>query len=833
MTMVKLAAQMLRRRTGSALATLVALVAGVVILTALGALVESGLRYRPEPARYAAADVVVAHRDLTVTVSELGEKSDVSVGLPEGGTVPATLADQLRGVPGVATVAADTPVGVLAAAGPATGHGWSSAVLTPYRMVRGGPPVAADDVVLDARVAGGAEPGARTRLVVAGVSREFRVTGIAEGAGPTGVFFTDERAADLAGTPGRVDAIGVLTAPGADTGEVTAAVQRLAGAAGAEAYAGTDRGRAEADAGSPGELLIAVGGSLGGYVAMLVGFVVAGTVGLSVRHRRRDLALLRAVAATPGQVRRMIAAEAGLLGLVAVAVGVPAGLLATRWVRDQFVGRGFIPAEFPLAAGALSTVVAALSVVLVAVLSGLVAARRVTRIRPAEALGEAAVESARSGRVRLVAGLVVLAGAVSASALTLGAGGQTALAGAVGMLYLFVLAVALLAPWINRTAARLLTPALQAVWGTSGYLAGRNLKANAQGMTTVLTALVLSVGFGGSVWFLQDNVQRQTVSQSAEGTLAERTLISPAGLPESAVAEARRIPGVQAATGVRRTSVIVTALGAAEPVPAQAIDTGEAAATLDPRVTSGRLADMGADGIAVSALRAGSAGWEVGEQAELWLGDGTPAKLRTAAVYERGLGLGDVLLPRQVVAGHTADDVDHLVLIRTAPGADVDPALAALAARHPGSSIVSAGDVDRQVATDLAISSWLNKLLIGVMVGYAALAAANTMVMAALARRRELSLLRLAGVTRRQVRRMVNAEQVGLLGVALVIGGGIAAATLTAVVNALTGSPVPYVPPLGWVAVLGGTALLALTTTVLPVGRLLRVPPVESVGVKE
>jgi putative ABC transport system permease protein len=65
------------------------------------------------------------------------------------------------------------------------------------------------------------------------------------------------------------------------------------------------------------------------------------------------------------------------------------------------------------------------------------------------------------------------------------------------------------------------------------------------------------------------------------------------------------------------------------------------------------------------------------------------------------------------------------------------------------------------------------------------------------------------------------------------MGAAIALATLTLVVNAVTGEPVPYVPPLGWAAVVGGTALLALVTTVLPIGRLLRVPPIEHMGVKE
>jgi len=107
------------------------------------------------------------------------------------------------------------------------------------------------------------------------------------------------------------------------------------------------------------------------------------------------------------------------------------------------------------------------------------------------------------------------------------------------------------------------------------------------------------------------------------------------------------------------------------------------------------------------------------------------------------------------------------------------------------------------------------------------------MVMAALARGRELALLRLVGVTRRQARRMVHAEQVGLLGTSLLIGCAIAAVTLASVIWTLTGDPVPYVPPLGGVAIVGGATLLALFTTVLPIGRLLRVTPVESVGVKE
>ncbi|GAB3836346.1 FtsX-like permease family protein [Dactylosporangium cerinum] len=819
--MIGLALRMLRHRPGSAVATLVALAAGVMILMAMGTLVESGLRYRPEPVRYAAADVVVAHREMTVSAKDLdGEVVRSKVRLPEGGTVPADLVGRLRGLPGVATVAADDPVPVVlsSGAGTVTGHGWGSAVLTPYQIRNGNPPAGDDQVAVDRRL--GLTPGQEIEVLVGATARTYRVSGVLDGPAAA-VFFTDAHAATLSAHPGRVAAIGIVAAPGTDKAALVAAVRGLTADAGV--YTGADRGLAEESAElAAQELLIQAGGGFGGYVVLLVGFVVAVTVGRSMRHRRRDLALLRAVAATPGQVRRMIMAEAAIVGLVAVAIGVPAGLLATRWVHDEMVGRGFVPAGFPISHGLVAIAAAAGATALVAVLSALLAARRVTAIRPVEALGEVAVEPPRSGRVRLFSGLAALAGAGSSSAVTLGAAGPAALAGAIGMLYLFVLAVGLLAPWINRAAAGVLAPVLRTVWGPSGYLATANLRANARGMAAVLTALVLSIGLGGSVWFLQDNLERQTLSQRRDGLLAQHALVASAGLPSGAADEARGTPGVVAATAVRRTSVVVRFLDGAETVAAQAVDPTGMESTMDLRVRAGRLADLAGGTVAASSIRASMHGWDVGDRVTFWLGDGTPVSLTLVAIYERGLGFGDITLARETVAGHTARDLDDEVLIRTSGPAD----LRALAARHPGSTVAATGDLTRRLAADLAVSAWLNKLLVGVMVGYAALAAANTMVIAALARRRELAVLRLVGVTRGQARRMVHAEQAGLLGVAVLLGASIALATLTTVVRSVTGEPVPYVPPLGWTAVIGGTALLALLTTVLPIGRLLRMPPI-------
>jgi putative ABC transport system permease protein len=580
-----------------------------------------------------------------------------------------------------------------------------------------------------------------------------------------------------------------------------------------------------------GAMLIQLGAIFGGFVALLVMFVVVGTIGLAVRHRRRDLALLRAVAATPGQIARLILTEVGLLSLLSVVIGVPLGWFATRWLRGELVDRGFIPNTFPFSGGALTAAAVVGATMAAAVGAALIAGRRTMLIRPTEALGEIAVESSRNSKIRLFVGFATLAGAIYLTTLSTTQKGNAALGTALGMLFALVFAVALLAPWINRVAARLLGPVLRAVWGDSGYLAAANLRANAQGMVTVLTALVLTVGLGGSIWFLQNNLQRQTVTQNRAGMLAQHSVSSIAGLPETALAEIREIPGVVAATGVRNTSIILG--GGGEGGGVQAIDPDGVEHTMDLQVRSGSLADLRGPAMAVSTLQADSNDWKVGDQAEVWLGDGTPATLRIVAIYDRGIGFGDFTVTKDVIEGHTASTGYERILVRAEPGTDITTALADVTDRHPGSTMTNTAGLTGQLANDLALSAWLNKLLMGMMIGYAALAAANTMVMAALTRGRELASLRMVGVTRKQVKRMVHAEQSGLLGVYLLIGGSIAALTLVSVVRTLTGQSVPYVPTLGWVSIIGGTALLALLTTILPIARLLRVPPIAGIGVKE
>ena len=148
-------------------------------------------------------------------------------------------------------------------------------------------------------------------------------------------------------------------------------------------------------------------------IAVYMSILIVGvTMNSAIAAQARDIALLRAVGATPGQVRRSVALQAGIVAVPAAVLGYLTGLLAGRMWVAALVGHAVLPGEvrfhpdpavLPLAVG----VAAGTSVV-----GALVAAIRPSRVRPATALTETATRRRRGGVVRTVLGLAFLAGAV-------------------------------------------------------------------------------------------------------------------------------------------------------------------------------------------------------------------------------------------------------------------------------------------------------------------------------------------------------------------------------------------------------------------------------------
>ena len=567
---------------------------------------------------------------------------------------------------------------------PASAHPWSAAALAPFALRAGKAPATDAELVLDASTAAstGAHTGDRLRLTLPSGVSTFTVSGIAAPVGnepdERTVFMTDAEARTVAGHPESADVIGVIAAPGTNTKQLKHDVSALLPAVSSAAdgafprvYTGADRGLVETpEVASAREFAVALPSVFGGCTLLIAVLVIAGTVGLSVQQRHRDIALLRAIGATPRQVRRMAVRETVLLGVVAAGLGIWPGLAGARWLRNQFVARDLTPSSFTVHVSWLPPLVAAASALFIAVIAAWIASLRPSRIRPTEALTESSVEPRRLGVVRPLLGLVALAGGIALSIVSMHVGGDNAAGIAVGIVFTLVTAVALLAGWLIRGVAAVAGLALRHV-GVTGRLAAANASASARRLSPVVASLVLAVGLGGSMWFLQTSIEHRAAQQNHAGLLADH-VVTPAGagLPTGVVDAVRHTPGVAAATPVIRSSML-TAQGGGTQYSAQGIDPIGLDRTMDLGVTSGSLAGLHGDTVALGRLTADALGLHVGDTLHVWYADGSPAALHVVAVYSRGLGFAEMTLPEDVLRPHAAG-LDTAVLVSTRSGRD-DP----------------------------------------------------------------------------------------------------------------------------------------------------------------
>jgi putative ABC transport system permease protein len=819
--MLRLATLSARGRLGTFTGALVASIASAVLVMAGGMTLESALRTQPPVERYAATAAVVTGHQVVGTEDK--------VALSERARVDSALAARLAAVPGVRAAIADVSVPARLGDRATVAHGWSSAALTPYALSAGRPPVGPDEAVTGYRSA----LGAKLRLASTGAARTVTVVGVARPGRRVGreaaIFVSDAEAARLAGHPGRVDAIGVLAARGFDA-------SRLRAAAGdAVVLTGETRGKAESpDTQAARTRLIAVAASFGGLALFIAVFVVAGTMGLSIQQREREIALLRAVAATPGQIRRMIAWEAAIVGLVGSAVGVWPGALLGRELAHGLVRHDIAPPNLAVSAGWLPITAAVAGGVIAALLAVMAASRRAAKVSPTLALSDAAVEPRLLGPGRLIGGLLSLAGAVPLLAVSTGTGSPETAAATSELTALFlVMAVGFLGPIVARFAAGLLGPPLARLAPVGGFLASANLRTATRRFSSASTPLVLTVAMSCTLLFSSTTTDHAVSEQKRAGLAGQLAVTSTGpGLPAATVGDVRATTGVRSAVALTPTTLGPSLGESDDAISASILDGGQGGG-LDAGVTAGSLSALHGETIALGRNRAGAAHARVGDRVAVMLGDGTRSHATVAAIYTRALAFGDALLSPELAAGHQTNPLLGTILVQTSDPAAVAPRLRALAARYPGLKVSDRASLAGATDGDREANRWLGPLFVAIIFAFTSIAVVNTLMMIALQRGRELGLLRRVGGTARQVRSMARWEAGLIVAIGLGVGLAIAAAALLPLSHALTGSILPTVPLDQLGAILGVSALLALLALALPTRRALRARPVEAVGVGE
>jgi putative ABC transport system permease protein len=667
----------------------------------------------------------------------------------------------------------------------------------------------------------GYELGSEVVLQGAGDPERFRIVGIAAGDGPlagtTGrtVVIPIEAAARIFGLDGatRVD---VRLAEGRTYAE---AQRELAAALTADPYV----------LASPADLAASLRASTADFqsttaliaaVALFVGaFLIFNTVSMTVVERFREVGLLRAAGATRRQVMRFVLAGASVLGLAGSLLGLLAGLGLTA-LMAAYLGRVGSVAISQIDAPPRAFAVALAVGFVVTLAAALEPAWRAGRIAPVAALRSRA-EPVRGQRARL-RWLVVVFVAVGVAGLLIWprGGGDTELIRALAV-YGLLLFVVLLSPFLLAPLGRLAGVPFAAVLRFEERLARSALVRDRSRTGLTVGALTMGLAMIVAIGGVAQNAHHAATAWLAGVIPGDEivTSIRPVARGEGVLEALAKVDGVARVTPVATFDLALRGarVDAAAIVGEDFAADGRLRLVAGDRVVALGSLDGGGNAILPQSL-AERLGLRLGDVLTFGMGRGGGVELRVAGIAERTLPgrAGETVLVgwADATSKFGVAGADFFG-VRFAPGREslARPALEA-EARSLALESSTLDRVQGAVSDALARVFGLFDALALVAVLVAALGIFNTLTMNVIERVREIGVLRAAGMTRRQVGRMVAVEAgiLGLLGAVLGASTGFVAATLM-VVLAGGGVALPVDVPwstIGLCLVLGvGLSMLA------------------------
>ncbi|MFF6839312.1 FtsX-like permease family protein [Streptomyces tanashiensis] len=253
----------------------------------------------------------------------------------------------------------------------------------------------------------------------------------------------------------------------------------------------------------PGLMVIA--GAFGEIAVLVAFFVVVNAIGFALRRQHRELALLRTIAATPRQVRRLVRVQILVTALAVAVPGALAGVQAARLLLVALRERGMAAPGLRVPMTPLPALIALAITLVVGLAASAVAVRRISRIAPAAALTATTTEHGRTGVLRLLVGACALVGgglllrlAATRPADELDKAGQAALLGSLVLL----VAVGLTGPLAARALVFVLGAPLRALLPGTGWLAEANLRGYARRLTSAMVPVALLVGLSGTMMIM-------------------------------------------------------------------------------------------------------------------------------------------------------------------------------------------------------------------------------------------------------------------------------------------------------------------------------------------
>jgi putative ABC transport system permease protein len=699
--------------------------------------------------------------------------------------IDASLATTVARVPAVKAVALDVegyaqlvgrdgkPIGTAFNGPPTLGAAWTDvAALNPVRLLPGGhPPRTSSQVVIDKHSAdvGHFKVGDTVTVLTQGPPATYTITGIATWGGadsPLGATITafDPATAEkVLGQPGKVSQIDVEAAPGVSQSQLLSRIQAAIHDPKIEVVSGQTVTAEGQQTVHQAMSFIGVFLLVFAFIALFVGsFVIFNTFSIIVAQRLRELALLRAVGASRRQVVASVLGESLVIGVVASAVGLIAGIGLAVVLKAGLAALGFdIPAT-GLVVSPRTVIVGLLAGTLITMVSAVAPAIRASRIPPVTAMQDVAAEPRQPSFRRAVwGGILVAGGAVVLAAGLFGhAGNRVTLVGG-GAVAVFV-GIAVLGPFVARKASQVIGAPL-AMQGAAGRLGRQNAMRNPSRTAATAAALMVGVTLVSLISVLAASAKASVNSTIDSAVRADFVISNGAtaggssGFSPNLERSLSALPQVSSAAGLLSGVVQIyrktTAVVATDPV--------KAASLLNIGVTQGRLASMTPSGIAVSSQVAGSQHLKIGSPVAVTFPATGTRTFTVQVVYDVRQLAGDYILPLAAAAANFPQALDIDVFVKLAPGVSESAgrnAISGVLTSYPNATLMDQIQFKAQQAQQVnqLLNLMYGLLALGVVI--ALIGIANTLVLSIYERTRELGLLRAVGTTRGQLRSMVRSE---------------------------------------------------------------------------
>lgn len=621
-----------------------------------------------------------------------------------------------------------------------------------------------------------------------------------------------------------------------------------------------------------------------GMLAMLVAaLVIANTFQVLVAQRRRTLALLRTIGANKSQLYVSVLFEAGVLGLIASALGVglgiglmaalcQSGLMKATGMTMRLVLSGPV-FTVPMAFGIIMTVIASLG-----------SARSATAVTPLEALRPIELtDTRRAGVVRAVISMLLIVGGVALCAFSVWqmsekiAGRDSMadkqyslvlLAAIIGCALIFlglVLSATFWLPVLMRGVG-----ALVALAGPSAKVAHANIQKNPRRVAATGAALLIGVTLVSTIATGAASA-KQTMNEALTTRYSVDMIAAGADMTGKQAGEAAKVKGVQSSIYAptrmmtmkdadgKSLSVLVVGVDGVDAL-RKVVRSDLSGVTIDgdsvlmPKYSAATGKDIPLDksvtftaGAAEAQADAanGPSGNDANGSAEN--GNGQSGGTQTLTLKPRKVDYRRIASNYAAVAfvdashftngGIKADG--HIMLMRIdAEGAGValnDVFTNVQNVFSASAGVTVTGPVAERTQWETMINGMMALLvgLIAVAVLIALVGVANTLSLSVIERTRESATLRAIGMTRGQLRRSLAVEALLLSLVSGVVG--VVLGTLfgwlgSYMVFSLYGDTVF---PFEWATngvVLGVAALAALLASVAPARRAVKTPPVEALA---